>query len=133
MTRPWRTQRAGAHWSSSMPHAPRPRPLRDWRTRWSLGRALCGLLLALGVQLASLSVALAADTGDLFSEIITPKGWERRPCEMEACGWIGDVATSYEIVVPRGWSDSRASEASWGGRVCSELVVPEAWHRKGVR
>ena len=115
-----------------MQQGPQP-PLPTACVRLPLGHALCGLGLVLVLQLSWQSAALAADTGDLFSEIITPKGWERRPSEMEACGWIGDVSTSYEIVVPRGWSDSRAGEASWGGRVCSELVIPEAWHRKGVR
>lgn len=60
------------------------------------------------------------------SEIITPAGWETSDAQQQ-CRAL-ELSTSRELVTPRGWSAREAREApSWGGCVCSDLVVPAEW------
>lgn len=75
---------------------------------------------------ASGSLAHASNPNEFVTEIITPAGWELQTAPGR-CAWSGDLATSVEIITPEGWADGKRDEPSWGGAVCSELVVPSDW------
>jgi hypothetical protein len=85
-------------------------------------------VLALGSALSLAPSAQASTPSDYLTEIITPAGWELRS-SLGRCTWR-DVSTSDELVVPEGWGSYRTSEEpTWGGCVCSDLVVPLEWLR----
>lgn len=69
--------------------------------------------------------AHASTPTDYVTEIITPEGWELRSDRCPS-SWR-DLPTSYEIVTPSAWQRTARDEPSWGGCMCSELVVPAEW------
>lgn len=87
--------------------------------------------LALLVPLTLLAFAAPAQAStpsEFLSEIITPAGWELHS-SFDRCSW-NDLSVSDELVIPADWGPTRTGdEPSWGGCVCSDLVVPVEWRR----
>jgi hypothetical protein len=126
----WRKPRRKANWQGPMDSTSQHRRAATRR------RPTAGLWLIVVVALAGFavqglcSVAHASNPGDFMSEIITPAGWELRTAPGR-CSWVGDLSTSPEIITPEGWSDAGIGQPKWGGSVCSELVIPADWNRRG--
>jgi hypothetical protein len=88
-------------------------------------------LLALAL-LAPAAGAQASKPREYLSEIITPAGWELNDSS-DRCAWR-DLPVSAELVVPRDWGRGRSGDTpTWGGCVCSDLVIPAEWRRELAR
>ncbi len=117
---PWRTHNTGAEWQDKM----------LTNTERAL-RMFC--VASMFATLAMARVAHAADPSEFLTELITPAGWEARTTHGQPCGWDRELRASTELVTPEGWHDRVTTEPSWSGCMCSELIVPNEWARRGQR